>query len=363
LFGEIGYQITDRWNITLGARYYDFTYDTLSAVDFPLANTIFGGAGPDEINLEFEPTTLDDSGTLFKFNTSYQFNDDVLGYFTISEGYRFGSANGVGACPDPLPTQQIVCALPDEFQYFPDTTTNYEIGMRSQWADGRLTLNGALYYIDWQDPQLASVTANGAQPITKNGEGAETSGIEISLDANVTDRLNLGFSYAHSKAELTEVAPALVRNFIPPGFGPSDPAEYIDGQPGDRLPGSPQDQATVYMGYDWTLSSQWDLTLNYGISSTGDVITTTGLRGNGETLGGFSLHHASLVFSGGPWQFALYGQNLLDKYAVTGIRSRRSFVQTVADENGDPVTVRSYAQQMVRPRELGIRFTYEFGTE
>jgi outer membrane receptor protein involved in Fe transport len=46
LFGEIGYQITDRWNITVGARYYDFTYETLSAVDFPLANTIFGGAGP-----------------------------------------------------------------------------------------------------------------------------------------------------------------------------------------------------------------------------------------------------------------------------------------------------------------------------
>lgn len=363
LFGEIGYQITDRWNITLGARYYDFTYDTLSDVDFPLANTIFGGAGPDEINLELEPTTLDDSGTLFKFNTSYQFNEDVLGYFTVSEGYRFGSANGVAACPDPLPPQQIVCALPNEFQYFPDKTTNYEIGMRSQWADGRITLNGALYYIDWQDPQLASVTANGSQPITKNGEGAETSGIELSLDASVTDRLNVGFSYSHTRAELTEVATALIRSFTPPGFGPSDPAEYIDGQPGDRLPGSPEDQAMVYMGYNWTLSSRWDMTLNYGVSSVGDIITTTGLRGDSETLGGFSLHHASLVFSGGPWGFTLYGQNLLDKYAVTGVRSRRSFVQTVADENGDPVHVRSYAQQMVRPRELGIRFTYDFSPE
>jgi hypothetical protein len=204
---------------------------------------------------------------------------------------------------------------------------------------------------------------NGAQPITKNGEGAETTGIEISLDADITDRLSAGFSYSHAKAELTEVAPSLIRNFIPPGFGPSNPAEYIDGQPDDRLPGSPEDQATVYMAYNWTLSSQWDMTLNYGVSSTGDVITTTGLRGGGETLGGFSLHHASLVFSGGPWEFALYGQNLLDKYAVTGTRSRRSFVQTVADENGDPVTVRSYAQQMVRPRELGIRFTYDFSTE
>jgi len=368
LFGEIGYQITDRWDIVVGARYYDFSFNTLSDQDTPLFNTVVFDAPPDEINLELEPTSLDDSGTLFKFNTSYRFTDDVLGYFTISEGYRFGASNGIAACDVPPDPNQNICALPDELQYFPDKTTNYEVGVRSQWADGRLTLNGALYYIDWQDPQLASATVNGAQPITKNGEGAETSGIELSLDGRVTDRFRVGVSYSHSKAELTEVAPDLIREFTPPGFGPGAgydglPASYIDGQPGDRLPGSPEDQATLYMDYGFTLSSSWDLTLNYGISAVGDIITTTGLRGGGETLGGFSLHHASAVFSGGPWEFTVYAQNLLDKYAVTGVRSRRSFVQTVVDENDDPVHVRSYAQQMVRPREIGVRFTYEFSTE
>jgi outer membrane receptor protein involved in Fe transport len=367
LFGEIGYQITDRWDIVVGARYYDFSFDTLSAQDTPLFNTIFNGAGPDEINLNLQPTTLDDSGSLFKFNTSYRFSDDALGYFTISEGYRFGAGNGIAPCPVPLPpNQQLICALPDEFQYYPDKTTNYEVGLRSQWADGRLTLNGALYYIDWQDPQLTSATVNGSQPITKNGEGAETSGLEVSLDASVTDRLTVGFSYAHTKAELTDVAPDLLRCFeTPPGFGACEPPlePFIDGQPGDRLPGSPEDQATLYFGYDFPLSAGWDLTLNYGISAIGDVITTTGMRGGGETLGGFSLHQASAVFSGGPWELTLYAQNLLDKYAVTGTRSRPSFVQTVADENGDPVRVRAYGQQMVRPRELGLSFTYAFSTE
>jgi iron complex outermembrane recepter protein len=364
LFGEIGYQITDRWDVTFGARYYDFSFDTLSDQDFPLGNTVFFGAGPDEINLVLEPTTLDDSGSLLKINTAYRFTDDAMGYFTISEGYRFGASNGIPVCDPNAPGTQNVCALPDEFQYFPDTTTNYEIGLRSQWADGRLTLNGALYYIDWQDPQLASATVTGAQPITKNGEGAETKGIEIALDAAVTDRFNIGFSYSHSEAQLTEVAPSLIREFTPPGFGPGTGSDgldavYIDGQPGDRLPGSPEDQANVYLSYDWTLSSSWDLTFNYGVSAIGDIITTTGLRGGGETLGGFSLHHASAVFSGGPWEIAIYAQNLLDKYAVTGVRSRRSFLQTVADENGDPVRARSYAEQMVRPRELGVRFTWD----
>jgi outer membrane receptor protein involved in Fe transport len=127
------------------------------------------------------------------------------------------------------------------------------------------------------------------------------------------------------------------------------------------LPGSPEDQGTIYLGYDWTLGSTWDLTLNYGVSVIGDVISTPGLRGGGETLGGYSVHHASAAFSGGPWTFTIYAQNLLDKYAVTSTRSRPSFIQTVADENGDPVRVRSSAQEILRPRELGLRFTYDFG--
>ncbi len=358
LYGEIGYSVTDRLELTVGARYYDYSYESSSATDLPLANTVFNGAPPDAIELDFsDPAVQDESGTLFKFNAAYRFSDDALGYFTISEGYRIGASNGIPLCTT-TGGQQNVCTQPEEFEYKPDTTQNYELGLRSQWLDGRLTLNGALYYIDWQDPQLTSATAVGAQPITVNGAGAETTGLELSLNAQPTDRLNVGVSYAHTTAELTEVAPRLTRDLTTPVFG-KDPVQFLDGQPGDRLPGSPEDQVTVNFGYDWTLSSSWDLTLNYGVSAIGDIITTAGQRGGGETLGGFSLHHASAVFRGGPWQFTVYAQNLLDKYAVTGVRSRRAFVQTEVDENGDPVRVRSYAQQMVRPREIGFRFTYD----
>ena len=363
LFGELGYDVTDKWQITVGARYYDYEFSTLSAVDTPMFNT-FLGAGPNDIDLNFESDSQDDSGSLFKINTSYRFTDNVMGYVTISEGYRIGASNGVGPCPNPLPPNQIVCALPNEMQYTADTTTNHEIGLRSQWLDRRLTVNAAVYSIDWEDPQLASATANGAQPITKNGDGAQSTGLEISIDAQVTDNFGLGFSYAHTQAELTAVAPDLTRLFIPPGFGPGagydvlDPA-YVDGQAGDRLPGSPEDQATLYFTYGKTLGSGWDLAFNYGVSAIGDVITTTGQRAGGEKLGGFSVHHASVGFSRGPWDFTVYAQNLLDKYAVTGTRSRPSFIQNVADENGAPVRARSYGVQMLRPRELGFRFTYD----
>jgi iron complex outermembrane recepter protein len=73
------------------------------------------------------------------------------------------------------------------------------------------------------------------------------------------------------------------------------------------------------------------------------------------------VHNASAVWHNSHWSAGLYAQNLLNKYAVTGVRSRQVFVQTVADENGDPVHVRSYSENVLRPREIGLRFTYSLG--
>lgn len=357
VYGELGYEFTDKWQLTVGARYYDYTLDTQDAVDFPLANSIFGDAGPNDIFLDFQNGGQSDSGSLFKINTSYQFTPDFLGYFTISEGYRIGNSNGVAPCPDPLPANQIACGLPDELQYFPDKTTNYELGVRSQWLNRRLTINGAVYYIDWEDPQLAGTTDNAALPITLNGNGAESRGVEVAFDALLTDSLSLKGSFAYTKAELSEDAPALLNTFTGPGFGPRID---VDGLSGDRLPGSPEVQGNLYLSYDMVVANDWDLRLNYGVSGIGDILTRTGGRADGEKLGGFTLHNASATLRGDNWSVQLYAKNLWDKYAVTGVRATRASVQTVADENGDSVTVRRYYNDVLRPREIGLRFSYDF---
>ncbi len=230
------------------------------------------------------------------------------------------------------------------------------MGVRSQWLNGTLTLNGSVFFIDWSDPQLSSATVNGSLPIIKNGKGAESKGIELSFAAQLTDRLTVNGSYAHTQAELSAVAPDLMREYAPPGFS----GTFIDGQAGDRLPGSPEDQATLLVGYQLPIGSSWTLDLNYGLSMVGDVITKTGLRAGGETLPGYTVHHASATLRGDAWSLGLYSKNLLNKYAVTGTRSSRAFIQTVADENGDPVRVRSYLEDVLRPREVGLRFTYDF---
>lgn len=387
-FGEIGYDITDKWTVTVGGRYYQYDLESFSDVDFPLFDPSFVPVGVsslrDSLQADFaanspngtERTGQSDEGTLFKFNTSYQFTDDILGYITVSEGYRIGDSNGIGECApfDPLaPNTQGACALApgqqygpgagdistrDERQFLPDTTTNYEVGFKSTLADGRVTLNGAIYYVEWTDPQLTSATINASLPITVNADGAESKGLELNGVWLVNEDFTLRGSYSHTEASLTAAAPGLVQSITPPGFG----TILIDGRDGDRLPGSPEDQFSVFGSYVHDLSSGNTLTFNGGYAWQGDVLTRTGSLGNGITLDSYGVANASLVYDTGPWSATLFVNNLFDEYYETGAVGTPLFNQVLTDDNGGPVNVRTFYTHVGAPRVIGARFNYKFGS-
>jgi len=356
-YGELSFEFTSKWQVTLGGRWYKYDLDTNDATDLPLLETtIVGSRGPNDIVLDYQKGGQSDDGMLFKFNTSYKFTNDVMTYLTVSEGYRIGNTNGLPLC-NSTGGFQSVCATGDrEFQYKPDSTINYEVGLRTQWFDHSLTLNASVFYIDWKDPQLSTASTVGAAPITINGEGASTRGIELQFNANLTDSFSISGSFSYVKAELTADAPKLIRTIEPPsGFAP----RFEDAFDGDRLPGSPEQQGSLFATYTVPIGAS-KLLFNYGLTANSNVYTRAGLRGGGEALGGFALHFASVAFEAEQWTTALYAKNLFDKYAETGVRSSTPNVQTVQDGNGDDVRVRSYTKDVVRPREVGLRFTYKF---
>jgi len=387
VFGEIGYDLTDKWTVTVGGRYYQYDLESYSDVDFPLFDPAFVAVGVDalqgSLTSDFaagspngtERTGQSDEGTLFKFNTSYQFTDDILGYLTVSEGYRIGDQNGVAQCPafDPLaPNVQGACALApgqqfgpnpgdvstrDERQYLPDTTTNYEVGFKTTLANGRVTLNGAVYLIEWTDPQLTSATINASIPIVVNADGAESKGFEVSGNWIVSDALSVRGSYSHSEASLTALAPGLVSTISPPGFG----TVLLDGQDGDRLPGSPEDQFSVFGTYVVDLTSDRTLTFNGGYAWQGDVLSRTGGRGGGLTLDAYGVANVSAVYDTGPWSASLFINNLFDEYYETGVVSTSLFNQVLTDDDGGDVNTRSYFTYVGPPRVIGARFNYRFG--
>ncbi|MBP7704962.1 MAG: TonB-dependent receptor [Caulobacter sp.] len=360
LFGEVTYKVTDAWQVTVGARRYSYELQTRDAVALPMYESSLG-AGPDEINLNFEVGGQKDDGWLFKINTSYEFTPDLMAYATISEGYRTGNSNGVGPCTTPPGGP---CGLPNEMAYFPDKTINYELGVKSQWLDRRLTLNGALFYVDWKDPQVAAATENGQLPITKNGEAARSYGAEFDFAWNVTSSFSVRGNYSYAKAELTETTDFLIPYITPQPGGPyfNGTIAYLPGEDGDRLPGSPEHEFSLFLDYSTELSNGWRIDLSYGLSAISDVLTRVGGKADSISVGDFTISDASIKLTAADdFEVTLFARNLFDEFGETAARATPVWNQVLEDDNGDPVYARSFFTSVIPPRAIGVRVVKRFG--
>ncbi|MBE0376460.1 TonB-dependent receptor [Pseudoalteromonas prydzensis] len=356
LFGEVGYAFTDQFNVTLGARFYEYDVSTTSGSATPLYSGDFASLD----DLVMENVSASDNGNLFKFNASYTFDSGVLAYFTVSEGFRIGGGNGIAPCPDVLPDQQIVCAYPDEEDYKPDTTVNYELGFKSSWFKNRLHFNAALFNVDWKDAQVGTATVNGQELITSNAGAANSKGVEISSRAMIADNWTAYATYAYAKAELTEDAPGLLGTLDKKY---TQYQAYYDGADGDRLPGAPEHQLSFGLRYEQDVLDDKLLSINYGMTAQSDVITKVGLKADGETLAGYALSNLSAKLTGDMWSATIYVDNLFDKYAFTSVRRDKSWAGMAKYEELNkelPELQRVYGHYTTTPRTIGMKFTYNF---
>ena len=222
--------------------------------------------------------------------------------------------------------------------------------------DGDLVLNGAIFLVEWTDPQVSSATVNANIPITVNAAGAESTGVELQGSWTINDMFRVRGTYSHASTELTEDVPFLIRTITPPGFGTA----FEDGLAGDRLPGAPEDQFSVFGEYVMPMANGKDLTFNAGYSWQGDILTRTGGRGSSIDVPSVGLVNTSLTYNAGPWSATLYAKNLFNEYNITGVVSTPLSNQVVSDFNGDPVTVRSHYYTLGAPQTFGVRFKYFF---
>ena len=130
LFGEISYDLGERWRVTGGGRWFGYGIATGSLTEFPYTPMY---------NSPFTDYESDDRGVLFKGSVAYRLDDETNIYFTRSEGYRIGGGNNYRVCTaeeialltdaDPAnDPPQSGCIYADQALIRPDTTTNYEVG-------------------------------------------------------------------------------------------------------------------------------------------------------------------------------------------------------------------------------------------
>ena len=129
-----------------------------------------------------------------------------------------------------------------------------------------------------------------------------------------------------------------------------------DAFDGDRLPGTPEHQGFLAANYAWNLNDGSQIDFDYSVTATSDVLTKVGERNFGESLDGYYLHNVSATWMKDNWRVTLYGDNVFDEYAVSGVRSDRSWI----GETLGLFESRRYSQNVIRPRQIGMRFIYNF---
>ncbi|WP_255406199.1 TonB-dependent receptor [Novosphingobium sp. CF614] len=352
VFGEGSFKITPDWQVTAGARYFKYASTIAGAQTLPIL-----GDPLDPRDLTPRGGNAGKSGWVWKFNSSYKFNEDLMVYATYSKGYRIGGPNSVAPCPDPLPNDpdgdgknntQIICALANEIQYGPDSTKNIEVGIRAQLFDRKLTFNFDVFQVKWQGLQVDSATLNGIAGITVNGGGAKSEGFESSFQLRPLPRLSIQGTYSYTDAKLTEDVPGIIPVNDPAGTYPSD-AITIAALSGDRLPGSAKNSGSLGATYTMPLMDG-SLMANWTATYRGSIVTRLGWdRAYGDKLPGYVMHRASLTYDMDRYSISLFANNIFDKYAVVSVANDRSRVGL-----NDGVLLRYYQQTVANPRTFGI---------
>jgi outer membrane receptor protein involved in Fe transport len=196
-FGELSYAFTPDLTATAGLRRYFYTGTVNTAVSGWLS-----ASGGDAV--DYFHTEETNQGLLPKFNLSYQVDKDLMVYGTAAKGFRPGGGNQpiplTGALGDQcLQNLQALGLNSAPLGFEPDSVWSYELGEKFRNADGRVTLNSAAYFENWEHVQTNIPLACG-YPFTGNSGDAHIYGGEIELDTLLAQGLLLAMNTGYSHA-------------------------------------------------------------------------------------------------------------------------------------------------------------------
>ena len=238
----------------------------------------------------------------------FKFSQDLMAYARFASGYRAGGPNTPGP------------GVP--LQFNPDTTKNYEVGLKGDVAHHTVTFDVSLYYIDWSDIQLP--LTKGFNSYTANGGRAESQGIEISGEWQPVAGTTFAAWVAPSEAELTQAFPTGTSAY---------------GVSGDRLPFSTRFSGHVSLNQDYPLSTRVSGSFGVAVGYVGDregVFTGTATRQVYPAYAKVDAHNG-LKFDS--WSLGAYVNNLTDRRGLL---------------SGGLGTTLPYAFNYIQPRTVGL---------
>jgi outer membrane receptor protein involved in Fe transport len=225
-FADVTWHATKQFDVQLGARVSQIkqTFATIvynvtpSSGPCPPPNggfytfncAIFGS--PESV---FSPPKVhfDDTPVTYLVTPSFRICPDMMVYARVASGYRPGGPNIVyGGVPP---------------SYRPDKTTNYDLGLKTDFLHHRLSFDLSAYYIDWKNVQIVVANSFNGISYTSNGAGAKSQGVELSIEARPLQSLILVGWVAWDEAVITQGYPLSAEASATIATEPGDPLPYV----------------------------------------------------------------------------------------------------------------------------------------
>jgi outer membrane receptor protein involved in Fe transport len=310
VFTELSYAVTPRWTVGGGARYLE---EDLTAID-PVIGGILAPPATVEVRNKGSSDELNPSAYVrFKANPASTL------YLQYGRGFRSGQVNSI--LPDEC--QEELRATGAGSLTEPDTLENYELGVKSRFAGGRLGINTAVFKQKWAGVQLGVQFSCGFSTLL-NGGDVSGKGVEFEMDAQATDALRFNLALSYTRNEFDTAAPGS-------GFSPNE-----------RLPEAPEKNASVGAQYNFPLGGTWAGFARADAVHVGKVrikFATSEL-----TQDSYTAANVRLGMQRDNLGVELFGRNVGDERAVA--------------DTQDPMF--GGRQTLLRPREVGVEVRYSF---
>jgi len=177
VYGQGTITLRDAVDVTLGARFDHERKDALLETFFTPAIAPASTVDVDESFSNVSPQVA----------VAYRFQPDRMLYGSVTRGFKAGGFNPAS------PTGSE--AFAEEHSW------NFEGGVKTAWAAGRLTLNAAVFAIDWSDLQLNLPNPLvPAQFYIANVGGATSRGVEIELNARPLQGVDVFGAFGYTRA-------------------------------------------------------------------------------------------------------------------------------------------------------------------
>lgn len=385
IYANLVFHLTDMTDLSLGARYLQD--DTKRSQTINQDETIidvgispgvsmncetlvnfgpFTGAQPYpgfcELILPADSTTQatekDRDHWVYSASLKHNFSDDLMAYFTYAHSWRPpGVTVGILA---PLTPEELITGDPE-------TSDSYELGLRSDWLDGRLRANASVYHQEYDNfigrfdevPYLAPGPVVLSGGFTYPGD-AKVDGLELELAYDITDKWWAQFNTAYADGHFDDAdVPCRDTN----GDGQPD-----NGDIGNLSPGDFVDSSVLFCSVDYAISTipKWVTTLQTGYSfpvfeQEGYVRALYNYYGEQEDYGqdyeadayGILNLYIGVTSESGAWDLSLWAKNALDDDTQL-FQGRPQTVYDAFEPN-------YYTTRYVSEREVGLTLRYNFG--